>query len=71
MKDYIAVLEQADDGTWGAYVPDLPGCTAGGRTSDEAIAKVEESIRYHIDLLRESGEAVPEPGTFARIVHVA
>jgi predicted RNase H-like HicB family nuclease len=33
MIEYLVVIEPAEDGTgFGAYVPDLPGCVAAGRT---------------------------------------
>ncbi|MGC9991232.1 MAG: type II toxin-antitoxin system HicB family antitoxin [Candidatus Cybelea sp.] len=71
MKDYIVVLEQAADGTRGAYVPDLLGCTSGGTTRDEAAQDVREAIEGHIAVLRETGQRVPEPVFAAEIVHVA
>jgi hypothetical protein len=36
VKDFLAILERANDGTWSAYVPDLPGCTSFGPTREEA-----------------------------------
>jgi predicted RNase H-like HicB family nuclease len=71
VKDYIVILEPAADGTWGAYVPDLPGCTSGGKTRDEAAQNVREAIEGHIAVLRETGQRVPEPVSAAQIVHVA
>ncbi len=71
MKDYVVILEPAADGTWGAYVPDLPGCTSGGKTRDEAARNVREAIEGHVELLRETGQPVPNPVSAAEIVHVA
>ena len=71
MKDYLAILERANDGTWSAYVPDLPGCTSFGPTRDEAARNVHDAIREHIDSLRERGETVPEPSSIAEKVQVA
>lgn len=70
MKDYIVILEPAEDGTWGAYVPDLPGCTSGGKTRDEAVKNVREAIEGHIETLREAREPIPDPVTAVEIVHV-
>jgi predicted RNase H-like HicB family nuclease len=56
VKDYLVILEPAADGTWGAYVPDLPGCTSGGKTREEARRNAREAIEGHIELLREAGE---------------
>ncbi len=32
MMDYVVVIERADDGSYSACVPDLPGCAACGDT---------------------------------------
>jgi predicted RNase H-like HicB family nuclease len=61
MKDYIAIIEPANDGTWSAYVPDLLGCTSFGPTRDDAARNVREAISGHIAVLRETGQPVPEP----------
>lgn len=44
VTEYIVVLEHLLDGTWGAYVPDLPGCTAGGQTAEEAFEALKMSV---------------------------
>jgi predicted RNase H-like HicB family nuclease len=31
MSDYVVTYEQAEDGGWGAYIPDLPGVVAVAR----------------------------------------
>ena len=71
MKGYLAILEPAPDGTWGAYVPDLPGCTSGGKTRDEAAHNVREAIEGHIEALREAGQPVPAQVSAVEVVHVA
>ena len=71
MKDYLAIIERADDGTWSAYVPDLPGCTSFGPSRDDAARNVENAVIEHIAALRERGLAVPEPISVPRVVHVA
>lgn len=30
VSEYVVIFEQADDGGWGAYLPDLPGVVALG-----------------------------------------
>jgi predicted RNase H-like HicB family nuclease len=60
MTDYLAIIERAVDGTWSAYVPDLPGCTSFGPTREEAARNVHAAIDEHIAALREVGEPVPE-----------
>ncbi len=59
---YIFVLEESENG-FSAYVPDLPGCVAAGSTLEETEALIREAIIQHVELLREYGEPMPEPGT--------
>jgi predicted RNase H-like HicB family nuclease len=60
--EYLVIIEPADDGTgYGAYVPDLPGCVATGRTPGEARDRIAFSIPLHIESLQSHGEPVPPP----------
>jgi len=47
--------------SWGASVPDLPGCFAVGATRDEVERLVREAIEAHIEGFRESGIPIPDP----------
>lgn len=58
---YSVILEQGE-GSWGAHVPDLPGCVAAGETRDEALRLIREAIELHIHGLREEGLPVPAQG---------
>jgi predicted RNase H-like HicB family nuclease len=58
---YAILLEPADDGTWSAFAPDLPGCVASGCSADEARAEMGVALRLHLESLRAHGEPVPEP----------
>ena len=60
-SDYTIIIEPTDDGTFGVYVPDLPGCVSTGRTREDAIDSIREAIQGHIQTLRELGEPVPPP----------
>ena len=55
---YAIVIERGDT-SYGAYVPDLPGCVAVGETREEAVKLIHEAIEAHLELLREEGESVP------------
>jgi predicted RNase H-like HicB family nuclease len=70
MKEYTVILEHGKT-SWGAYVPDLPGCVAVAETRDEAERLIREAIQLHIMDLRESGEPIPEPTHFAASISVA
>ena len=69
--DYLAVIERAGDGSYSAYLPDLPGCVACGHTEGEARRLIEEAVVLHIDSLRWHGEPVPPPTSSAHVVHAA
>jgi predicted RNase H-like HicB family nuclease len=45
--------------SWGAWIPDLPGCVAAGETRAEVEELIREAIEAHIENLREHGEAGP------------
>ena len=65
MSEYVVIVEEGDR-SFGAYVPDLPGCVAVGDSRDEAMELIREAIAMHVASLRENGEAVPSPGTRRR-----
>ena len=58
---YAVVVEQGRDGSYSAYVPDLPGCVACGDTHKEVRKLIREAVKLHIASLREHGEPVPKP----------
>jgi predicted RNase H-like HicB family nuclease len=60
VAEYVVVIEH-EDGAWGAYVPDLPGCVAVGKSRDEVERLIAEAIPLHIEAMREQGEPVPAP----------
>jgi predicted RNase H-like HicB family nuclease len=70
MKEYIVIFEQGPKG-WGAYAPDLPGLAAAGATFEEVDQLIREGILLHIECLRETGNAVPEPTTRVASVAIA
>lgn len=70
MREYTVILGRGDR-NWSAYVPDLPGCIATGRTRAEALELMCEAIEYHIEGLCLNGEQVPEPTTDSERVAVA
>ena len=59
--DYTVIYEQAEDGGWGAYVPDLPGLGVGGETKEAVEKLIQEGIVFHIRGLKEAGLPVPAP----------
>ena len=56
---YAVVYEQAPR-NWAAYVPDLPGCVATGRTRADVQRRIREAIGLHLEAMRIRGERLPE-----------
>ena len=67
---YLIVIEPTATG-FSAYSPDLPGCVATGETREECERNMKEAIAFHLEGLREEGEAVPSPVSSAAFVEVA
>jgi predicted RNase H-like HicB family nuclease len=67
--EYLVVVEKGES-SYGAYVPDLPGCVAVGETRREVMKLIREGIKLHIEALREAGEAVPPPTSRSETVKV-
>ena len=66
---YMVVIERGA-ASWGAHVPDLPGCVAVGETREEALRLIREAIEFHIDSLRQDGLPVPTPSSEGDFVEV-
>ncbi len=60
---YAVVIEHYEEGGYGAYVPDLPGCVAAAQTKPEIEKLIAEAIAFHIASLREHGDPVPMPSS--------
>ncbi len=60
MTRYMVVIERGDS-SWGAHVPDLPGCVAVGETRDEVVYLIREAISLHIEELKREGLPVHRP----------
>ena len=67
--EYLVVVEKGKT-SFGAYVPDLPGCVAVGETQREVMKLIREGIELHIESLREAGEPVPAPTSKSETVKV-
>jgi predicted RNase H-like HicB family nuclease len=70
MKEYTVIFESGKR-NWSAYVPDLPGCIATGKTRKQVECVIREAIEFHVEGLLKRGEAVPEPSIEAGVVAVA
>ena len=68
MTSYAVVIERADDGGYGAWSPDLPGCAALADTEEAVIAEMRQAIKLHLAGLREDGQPTPQPTTVSATV---
>ncbi len=66
---YAIVVEKGDT-SYGAYVPDLPGCVAAAETRDEVLKLIKEAIEFHIEGMRADGEPIPQPHSEMEYVDV-
>ena len=67
---YLVVVEKGPS-SFGAYVPDLPGCIAAGDTREEVLALIHEAIEFHLEGLKEDGQSIPPPSSSSELVDVA
>jgi antitoxin HicB len=60
---HLMLVRDGEDKTkpWTASVEELPGCTAHGKSSDEALAGIEAAIAKWISVALEEGRDIPEP----------
>lgn len=68
MSSYVAIIEKSRTG-YSAYVPDLPGCFAAASSLAEIKDLIRSTVIFHIECLRDEGEAVPQP-SIAAVVEV-
>ena len=58
---YWVVVSKDPGSDWGAYVPDLPGCVATGKTLDVVLRRIKAGIQLHVKGLKEDGLRPPQP----------
>ncbi len=62
VEGYVVLIERGPQ-SYGAYVPDLPGCIAVGDSAEEVVGMMREALPAHLALMREAGEAIPAPSS--------
>jgi predicted RNase H-like HicB family nuclease len=67
---YAIVIESAGS-NFSAYVPDLPGCIATGRTVEEIENEIRSAIEFHLKGLKIDGLPIPKPSSAVEYVEVA
>ncbi|MER2526689.1 MAG: type II toxin-antitoxin system HicB family antitoxin [Candidatus Competibacter denitrificans] len=66
---YLVIIEEGAN-SFGAYVPDLPGCVAVAETKTAVVELIEEAIEFHLEGMKEDGVAIPQPHSSSQIVEV-
>jgi predicted RNase H-like HicB family nuclease len=57
---YLIVIEKGPK-SYGAFIPDLPGCVAVGDSRAEVKRLIREAMALHLEAMRENGEKIPKP----------
>lgn len=62
MSDYhINIFFSEEDHGYIADIPDLPYCSAFGKTPEEALKEVNRAKRLWLEVKKRKGESIPEP----------
>ncbi len=64
---YLVVIEKGPK-SFGAFVPDLPGCVAAATTRRQVKRLIREAVQMHIADLMERGYRVPKPTAVSEFV---
>lgn len=67
---YAMIIEKGER-NYSAYLPDLPGCVATGKTLDEVKQRMSKAIEMHLRGMREDGLPIPEPTSLVEYVEAA
>ena len=67
---YVMIIEKGER-NYSAYLPDLPGCVATGRTIEEVKRRMREAVELHLRGMREDGVPVLEPTSLVEYVEAA
>ena len=57
---YTVILEKGES-SYGAFVPDLPGCIAVGEDREQTLCLLKEAVVFHVEGLLAEGLPVPRP----------
>lgn len=69
MSRFLIIIEQGSN-NYSAYVPDLLGCIATGRTLEEVKANMEQAIKLHIEGMMEDREPLPVSQSIAEYLDI-
>ena len=64
---YAVVFEKSES-SFGAYVPDLPGCIAVGESLAEAKSLISDAMKQHLEDMKSDGQPPPEPASICAYI---
>lgn len=64
-KSYVYVIERAEDGSYWAYFPDLPGCAVTGDSPEHVEQQLHEAVELYLSYYSDRG--LPPPPSQARV----
>lgn len=67
---YMVVLEEGES-SWGAYVPDVPGCVAVAATEADVKQLIQEAVEFHLEDLKSLAAEIPPPLSKGEYVEVS
>ncbi len=62
---YVYVIERAEDGSYWAYLPDLPGCATSAESPEQVELQLHEAVDLYLSYFHERG--LPPPSPQARV----
>jgi predicted RNase H-like HicB family nuclease len=71
MAQYTAIFEQAEDGSWGGYFPDLPVILVNGSTLEEVQENARTGLEFWLEDMKEQGLPIPAPTVHVHAFEVA
>jgi predicted RNase H-like HicB family nuclease len=69
-RQFLVVIEQTSDGSYSAYLPDVPGCVACGDSREEAKSSIQGALEFHFDGIQSACLPLPTPTTVSDYVGV-
>jgi len=69
MHRYLVIIEKADK-NYAAYVPDLTGCVAAGKTVAETEKLIHKAVQLHIKGMKEDNLPIPEASALAEYIAI-
>ncbi len=67
---FMIVIEKGPR-SYGAYVPDLPGCVAVGRTAAQVRKLIREALALHLEDMHRTGQRIPKPTSTAEFIEAS